>query len=75
LNKLLRRSKAPTIQAVRGDATLSGAEMRRLYAACFQLVELCSMATGKIDPAVAEIMTGAEDRVMARLGRGPESRS
>ncbi len=31
------------------------------------------MATGKIDPAVAEIMTGAQDRVMARLAQGLES--
>ena len=74
LNKPLRPSKALTIRAVPGDATLSAPEMRRLYAACFQLVELCSMATGKIDPAVAEIMTGAQDRVMARLAAGPEAR-
>jgi hypothetical protein len=53
--------------ANREDVTLTPSEAGRLIAICIDLIDLCAKVTGKIDPAVASIVSYARDEALAEV--------
>jgi hypothetical protein len=51
--------------ANRGDVGLTPSEACRLMAICIDLIDLCAKVTGKIDPAIASIVSYARDEALA----------
>ena len=49
----------------RGDVTLSASDACRLIAICIDLIDLTAKVTGKIDPAVASIISYARDEALS----------
>jgi len=52
-----------------GEATLTASDVRRLLEICAEMIELCSKATGRINPALATLMEYAQDEALgSRFG-------
>jgi hypothetical protein len=51
--------------ANREDVSLTPSEACRLIAICIDLIDLCAKVTGKIDPAVASIISYARDEALS----------
>ena len=60
---LYERSRLST--ANREDVGLTPSEACRLIAICIDLIDLCAKVTGKIDPAVASIISYARDEALS----------
>jgi hypothetical protein len=52
-------------QANGGDVGLTPSDASRLIAICIDLIDLCAKVTGKIDPAVASIVSYARDEALS----------
>ena len=46
---------------------LTPSEACRLMAICIDLIDLCAKVTGKIDPAIASIVSYARDEALAEV--------
>jgi hypothetical protein len=51
--------------ANREDVGLTPSEACRLMAICIDQIDLCAKVTGKIDPAIASIVSYARDEALA----------
>jgi hypothetical protein len=60
---LYERSR-PSI-ANRDEVGLTASEACRLMAICIDLIDLCAKVTGKIDPALASIVSYARDEALS----------
>jgi hypothetical protein len=60
---LYERSRA--LMANREDVSLTPSEACRLIAICIDLIDLCAKVTGKIDPALASIISYARDEALS----------
>jgi hypothetical protein len=49
----------------REDVTLTRDDACRLIAICIDLIDLCAKVTGKIDPALASIVSYARDEALS----------
>jgi hypothetical protein len=61
------KKRAPELEVTRppiGELNLSACEARRLYGICVELLELCSHASGRIDPQAGWMVAHARDEVM-----------
>jgi hypothetical protein len=47
------------------EVGLTAADACRLMAICIDLIDLCAKVTGKIDPAVASIVSYARDEALS----------
>jgi hypothetical protein len=47
------------------DVSLTPAEACRLIAICIDLIDLCAKVTGKIDPALASLVSYARDEALS----------
>ena len=52
-------------KANREDIGLTPSEACRLMAICVDLIDLCAKVTGKIDPALASIVSYARDEALS----------
>jgi len=50
-----------------GELTLSAFESRRLLAICVELIDSCAKVSGKIDPAVGDLVAHARDEVLIEV--------
>jgi len=61
------KKRAPELEDAKrnvGELSLSACEARRLYGICFELLELCSHVSGRIDPQAGWMVAHARDEVM-----------
>ena len=47
--------------------TLTATDVQRLFGVCIELIDLCSKATGKIDPALGSVLEYARDEAVSQI--------
>jgi hypothetical protein len=58
--------------ARKGEKTLTSFEAQRLVGICVELLDLCAKVTGKLDPALGELIACAHDEaILAGMYRPP----
>ena len=48
------------------DVTLTAAEACRLMGICVELIDLCAKVTGRVDPAIASIVSYSRDEAFSQ---------